>query len=340
MATAAGKSLDPRAGKEPPVEALYDTISQVLRDGKELLTPTFSYTAGVIYVDTLKVAVRYGVRDIDVLEKLAELGALEKEYHDSMVECPKCGSFRLFGKLKCPNCDSEKLRRISLVSHLKCGAVSSVEDISRASCSKCGERLSGENSVIVSRLFSCLNCGARFETPLPSYRCSDCGYSFDYREAGYVVLYSYRVKREAAARVAKQLLVREAQEVAEAYQVSAKASAQVTGRSGYQHPVDLVLSDGKGTVYVDLVPEYAASMSEALSAVAKKSDLASRHILVSPKTLEGSLQALGVKADVIAYSDAADMRAKLSQLIKEVFKGSARRESGQEPRERQEQARS
>ncbi len=328
MATAARESLNPEGEREPSIEALYDVLSQIIRDGKELLTPTFSYTAGVIYVDILKVAARHRLRDIDVLEKLSELGALEKEYHDSMVVCPKCGSFRLFGKLKCPNCGSEKLRRISLISHLKCGTVSSVEEMPRAICSKCGERLSQGNSVIVSRLFSCSDCGARFETPLPSYRCSDCGHSFDYREASYMVLYSYRVKKEAAERVAKQLLVKGAQEVAKAYQVSARVSAHVVGKSGYQHPVDMVLSDGKGTVYVDLVPEYAASMSEALSAIAKRSDLAGRHVLVSPKSLENSLQALAVKADVVTYTDAADMRSKLSQLIEEVFKGLARKEAG------------
>lgn len=327
MSTAARELLDPRVKREPPVEVLYDAISQVIRDGKELLAPAVSYTAGVVYADILKVVTRYGVRDIDVLEKLSELGALEKEYYDSMVECPKCGSFRLFGKLKCPNCGSEKLRKISLVSHLKCGTVSNVEEESKAFCSKCGEQLSEKNSVIVGRLFNCLDCGARFETPLPSYRCSDCSYKFDYREARYVVLYSYRVRRDTAARTAKQLLVMEAQEVAKTYAISVNVSAQVIGKSGYQHPIDLVLSDGKGTVYVDLVPDYAASMSEALSAIAKRSDLAGKHVLISPKSLEKSLQELAVKADVVTYSDAADMRTKLSQLVEGIFKGLVRKET-------------
>ncbi|MEM2795497.1 MAG: hypothetical protein QXY49_06555, partial [Thermofilaceae archaeon] len=64
-----------------------------------------------------------------------------------------------------------------------------------------------------------------------------------------------------------------------------------------------------------------------LSAIAKRSDLTGKHVLVSPKSLENSLQALAIKADVVTYSDASDMRTKLSQLVEEVFKGSTRRET-------------
>jgi len=299
------------------LEALYEVLASIRESGRQELTPSLSLGAGAVYPEVLKVALKHGVRDVELLESLTELGALEKLYHDSLVACPKCKSIRLFSKLRCPYCGSENLRKIAVVAHLTCGGVNVVEEgaESRPKCSKCGKPLAEVSTI--GKLYQCLACGARFETPLPAYRCADCGHAFDYREARYVTIHKYRVKRENLDGLAKKLILEIARMVGAAEGFNVEVAAQVKGRSGYYHTVDLAFSDGREVVYIDAVAESPRAMSEALASIAKTPDLQSRHIVLAPKSLESSSQGLA-SGDVLTYSDVHDLSEKIGQVLKEV----------------------
>jgi len=311
-----------RAETVKRLEVLYEALASVRESGREELTPSLSFSAGTVYSDVLKVAVKHGVRETELLEGLVEFGALEKVYYDSLVACPKCGSTRLLSRFRCPHCGGSNLRKIAVVAHSACGSINTVEEESESPrCTKCGKPL--REVAVIGRLYQCLYCGARFETPLPAYSCTDCNHAFDYRDARYVSVYKYRVRKENLESVAKRLLVEIAKEVGSAEGFRVEAAVQVKGGSGYYHPVDLTFRRGKETVLVDVVVESPRAMSETLASIAKAPDLQSKHVVLVPKSMESTLRGLA-SGGAITYSDARD----LSEKIKQVFKGVKEKEKG------------
>jgi DNA-directed RNA polymerase subunit RPC12/RpoP len=304
-----------KLGVSQKLAALYEVLANIQASGRTELVPAISLNAGIVYPEALKATVKYGVRDTDLIEDLVKLGALERLYHDSMVACPKCGSIKLFSKLRCPYCGSEHLKKISVVAHATCGGITTLDEgAENAHCSKCGKPLT--EMTVIGRLYQCLSCGVRFETPLPAYKCADCGYVFDYREARYVTIHKYRVKRESLDSIAKKLLVEIAREVGETEGFKVEMAVQAKGKSGFQHPVDLAFSDGKETVYLDVVVESPRAMSETLANLAKTPDLQAKHNVLAPKSLESGLQGFA-GSNVLTYSDAHDLSEKIKQLLKE-----------------------
>ncbi len=88
------------------------------------------------------------------------------------------------------------------------------------------------------------------------------------------------------------------------------------GESGYYHPVDVALTDGRRTVYVDIVAESPSAASKVLSSIAKRSDLRSEHIVMVPKSLEASLKDLA-GGSVLTYESASDVSEKLKRALEE-----------------------
>jgi len=305
-----------RLGAVEWLKALYEVLASIRESRREELSPSLSYSAGTVYPDALKVAVKHGVRDTELLESLVEFGALEKLYYDSLVACPKCGSIRLLSRFRCPHCGSVNLRKVSVVAHTACGGINTIEE-ERASprCSKCGKPL--KEVSVIGRLYQCLSCGARFETPLPAYSCTDCNHAFDYRDARYVSIHKYKVKKENLDSVAKKLLLEIAEEVGRAEGFKVETGVQAKGLSGYYHPVDLAFSSGGETIHLDIIAESPRAMSETLANIAKSPDLQSKHFVLAPKSLESGLRGRA-SGNVITYSDAHELSEKIKQVFKEV----------------------
>lgn len=301
-----------------PIEVLIDALSVVLQAKLEKLAPEFSSELGYYYPDILKVAARHKLRDVDILEELAELGALEREYHDSMILCPVCGSHNLVSKLKCPSCGSHRLRKEVTISHVKCGAVNTVERISGSTCRKCGEPLKHDNTLTIGVLYGCLTCGLRFEAPSPFYKCATCGAYFDHKDADYVSVHVYRVRPEAPA-LEKQLIIAEVRSLAESAGLIVSQPAKVKGQSGFEYTFSLSASDGRRTLRIDVIEPGPNAMAEALASAAKISDVSDGyHILVAPKELEGKVKTN--PADIVkTYEKSSDIREKVSQVIESIF---------------------
>ncbi|MEM0087705.1 MAG: hypothetical protein QXT33_02490 [Thermofilum sp.] len=309
------------AVKQPrmPSRALVDVLITILKAGLDRLVPEFSNELGYFYPDVLKVSVRYKVRDAEILEELANLGALEREHYDALILCPSCGSHFILSKLKCPSCGSERLRREVTVSHVSCGAVNTVERIHGSTCRKCGEPLKPDNTVTIGVLYSCLSCGLRFETPSPLYRCGVCGTTFDHKNANYTVIYAYKVRVEEASRLEKQLITAEVKSLAESAGLSVTQPARVRGQSGFEHVFDLSVSDGKRVVYIDVINSGPSAVVEALSSAAKTADIAEKpHFILAPKQLEGKVRANPAEA-LKTYESADDILEKTSNTLESFF---------------------
>ncbi|RLF06891.1 MAG: hypothetical protein DRK00_00150 [Thermoprotei archaeon] len=312
-------------------QALYDALLEISRSGRDELVPTLSYSAGIIYPDILKIARKYGFRETRILDSLVELGVLKKSPYDSFVTCPKCGTFRLLSKLQCPRCGSKNLKRTTLVSHISCGYTGPLEEMASGEkyiCKKCGKPLGkeGEGYIVLGRLFTCEDCGARFDAPLPAYKCISCGLEFDYRNANYVVIYKYEINKNALKQKAKQLLINLVEKAAQAEGLVAKSPAQAPGKSGYSHPVDVEVTDGRDRIYVDVVHDSATAMSEALAAIGKGSDMAANlHVILAPSEIAKRTLGGGDNFKAMSYDSAEEAYTKLKQLFREYFKRGGRR---------------
>lgn len=299
--------------------ALIDVLVTVLRAGIDRLAPEFSSELGYYYPDVLRIAVKHKIRDLDALEELANLGAFEREYHDSMILCPNCGSHSVIPKFKCPVCGSERLRKEITLTHVSCGAVNIVERVPGSSCRKCGELLKPDNTVVIGVLYGCQSCGAHFETPSPLFKCAVCNSAFDHKDASYVSVYAYRVKAEEASRLAKQLIIAEVRSLAESAGLAVTQPAKARGQSGFEHTFDIAVSDGKKTTLIDVVASGPRAVIEALTSVAKLADTGERsHFVMVPKEIEGKVRANPAEL-LKTYEDSADIHEKVSRILEAVF---------------------
>ena len=292
-------------------------LSLIQEGGVKEFKPVFSRELGYYYPEAFKIAVKYKVRDIDLLEELVKQGVLEKKYYEPVILCPRCGSHDIIPRLKCPFCGSEKIRKAALVSHVKCGAVNEVERLEGVTCRKCGEPLTSRNTVPVGVLYTCTSCGSRFETPHPMFRCASCGAAFDHKDADLLTLYIYEVRGERAPSVAKSLLLEELRETAERMGLSARTSVSVSGRSGLIHPADLVVTDGRKSLTLDVVARCSPDAgTECLADIAKSRDMPNDHRVLMPQEVKERLKA-GEGAE--GFRDYEDLKEKFVRMLESYF---------------------
>jgi len=302
--------------KRVPRLALLAALSMIYENRVKVFSPVFSRELGYYYPEAFRVAAKYRVRDVDLLEELAEQGVLDKKYHESVIFCPKCGSHDIIPKLKCPFCGSEKIRKNMLVSHVKCGAVNEVERLEGVSCRKCGEPLTSGSAVTLGVLYTCTSCGSRFETPHPLFKCASCGAVFDHKEATLLVLHVYEVREELVPATSKALVMEELKEVAERMGLSVRTSASLNGKSGLSHPVDMVVTDGKRAISFDIVVRSPLEATESLSGIAKHADAAGPHEVLIPKAVKDRI---GASEGAEGYSDYEDLKAKFARILESFF---------------------
>lgn len=292
--------------------ALHEALRLIASSNTSVVEPSISFSTGVIYPIIVKVAAQYGISESEVLEELNRLGVFEKEPHETLVSCPNCNSIRLFSKLHCPGCGSDNLMKTLILTHATCGGLNVLEEAEKTpNCTKCGKPL--HETKVIGTLYQCRNCGARFEAPLPAWRCADCRLSFDYKQNRYMTIYRYKVNKDKIQTAEKQLLVSLALEGFADLGLKVASAPQVKGKSGYFHSVDLALTGGLTPLYVDIVPDSPRALGEALSSIAKTTDLDGEHIIFIPKTLEKSV-ASAPGGNVLFYENARDLLQKTIQL--------------------------
>lgn len=313
-------------GRITPI-VLYEALLHISRLEGEEIIPSFSYTIGFVYGDLFKIASKHRVSDRDLLDELTRIGVLEKIPYDSFVKCPRCKSFRLLSRFKCPRCGSKNLRRITMVSHVPCGYTGVLEDMATAEgyvCKKCGKplRREGDDYIVIGRIFTCEDCGARFDNPLSAFKCSNCQLEFDYKNADYVTVYKYRIRRDVLKEKARQVLVELVKAAARAEGLRVEAPSRAPGRSGYTHEVDVAVSDGKKHVLIDVVHESTSAMSEALAALGKGSDIiASMHLLLAPtKVVEMEPLKSSESIKTLGYETAEEAYNKLREMLRKHFR--------------------
>jgi hypothetical protein len=292
------------------------------------LIPTFDPTKGFYYKEFEDV-----FQDADksesMLKQMSNSGILEKKFYDTAVVCPKCKSSQISLRYRCPKCNSAKIDCKSLLEHVKCGAIDSIDKFRKNGdfeCFQC-KVVMNENDPDLKNIgswFLCSSCEFRFDEPLIIQRCTNCESEFLPKDANVRSLFSYSmnegIKTEYERELALLLLLKP-----ELDKLKAKIEmmAVLKGKSGSTYEFDVV-AWGKGkkkfTIADVVMNNEPIGTNPVTSMFAKIYDIEpSRSILVTIPGLqeEGHKLAKLYKIEIIEAKNMEAAVSKLLEILKE-----------------------
>jgi hypothetical protein len=287
-------------GKTERMEFYNDRNTQALL-GKFLggevnkLEPVFDPKVGYRY-PLVEAIVGDAVKAEMFLNRLSDVGILEKKLYDKMLVCPKCNSVSVAVHYCCPYCKSFDVQKSSLIEHVKCGYMDVEENFRKGGklvCQKCHEELK-KLDVDYRRAgiwCSCMSCGKSFDVPVATLFCRDCRSDFTFEEVVIKNVYSYRMRDEV--REEAQLgwiLVAPIKEFLTICGFDVDGPAFLKGKSGANHMFDIVAhkkGDAKKVTVIDVATLAEGTVAEqsVIALFAKVFDVSpdSAYLIAIPK---------------------------------------------------------
>lgn len=136
--------------------------------------------------------------EVELLDHLADVGYLDRDFSDVIHLCPRCHWFTLNFREECPTCASANLTVVAMVHHFKCGHVAPEQDFQAGpemACPKCLGSLKhlGVDYERPATNYLCGACRQVFRDPDVSCLCLTCGSVMDADAAIVRVMHAYRV---------------------------------------------------------------------------------------------------------------------------------------------------
>ena len=243
----------------------------------------------------------------ELLTKLSKAGILERELHDKILFCYRCGSPRVSIHYNCPHCKSFNVRKSALVEHLQCGYIDVEDHFKKGEklvCPRCGKELAKPDVDYrkAGIWCTCNNCKKSFDIPVPSHFCRDCKQEFTFEDAVYKDAFSYTLSEEARKEASLGwILVMPIREFLERHGFEVETPGFLKGKSGASHMFDITAfkkGEAKNVTVIDLATSAENDVSEqpVIAMFAKIYD-------VSPET-----------ACLIAIPKIADNGRKMAKL--------------------------
>jgi transcription elongation factor Elf1 len=205
------------------------------------------------------------------LDKLHQVGILERRIYDKILYCPRCGSVNISMRHHCPNCKSFDIQKSSLIEHVKCGYMDVEENFHKGDklvCLKCHEELRKADVDYrkAGVWCTCRECGKSFDIPFASYFCRDCRGDFDFEEIMIKTAYTYSLKEEAKNEATSGwILIAPIRELLVDRGFNVESPAFLKGKSGANHMFDVVARKREGqqkTTVIDLATSSEGIISE------------------------------------------------------------------------------
>ncbi len=256
-------------------------VGKFLNDQISVLEPVYSSTQGYHY-PVVEAILEDKTKVPQFLEKLVELGVLEKKIFDKTLTCPNCGSEHVTFRYCCPFCKSFNIKKSSLIEHIKCGYMDlelKFQQKEKLVCPKCNQELKKPDVDYrkAGVWCSCKDCNKSFDIPVTEHFCKDCHEVSTFEDAIITDVYSYTLKANVKAdssinwylsSTISGLLVKQGLKV--------EASATVKGKSGANHTFDLIAykdKDSKKTVIDIATAEETVSEQPIIALFAKIFDV-------------------------------------------------------------------
>lgn len=218
----------------------------ILLNKKVEILPHFDILCGYRYPEAEDVFSLSTKETIEKLEQLREMGYLNRKLYGTMLMCPECGEFRLFMLLKCPSCNSMRLRKGSTLRHYKCGHVDFEDKFveeGKIVCPKCHETLEklGVDYRKIGVWYHCLDCGGFSGEPIEKLRCLNCQREYLREDCLLKPIWGYEVNEENVREIMLDIeLDTLMSALGDMWNV--ELFGTILGESGIAHPFTLVVS--------------------------------------------------------------------------------------------------
>ncbi len=297
-------------------------VALLLKSGIRELEPTISYEGGPGFHSPLNLAEGECPNLNELLESLAEKGALRRSRIGSLPSCPSCHSFRLMVRFTCPVCGSTNVRRVDAIAHLPCGFVAPAEDFSVGDslrCPNCGKalRAMGVDYNRLSGVVICEDCGKISLSPKLLFECADCGTRSSENELMLRPIYKYEVLREKL--LAMRPLADEVARILRESGLEVISSREIIGISGIAHRFSLSVKGEEGEHLIDVAQgDSPVSEDRVLSLFGKMMDtyLNETTLVAVPKASEGAkVLAKSFNINLIEATSPEEAASKISDHL-------------------------
>ena len=214
------------------------------------LVPEYDQNVGFRYPQAEQFIAGPVTETLYLIRKLYEAGILLKKYRDKAVACPSCLSPAVSVKYLCVSCASSNIEKRRILEHAPCG-FADVEELYLKDgdwiCPKCRKTLAKEELQERAANFHCRDCGESFEKPTWMHNCKKCKFNFTLNEASFIDVYSYVLSEDIKSELeVGTMSIAPIRLSFERRGFSASTPSSLKGKSGTQHPFDLV---GRGMIY-------------------------------------------------------------------------------------------
>jgi uncharacterized CHY-type Zn-finger protein len=254
----------------------------------------------------------------EFLDRLVQGGILNSKLLDKVIVCPTCSSASVYSKYNCPRCSSFDIGKVSIIEHIRCGFIGSLEKFRKGTqliCPKCKGLVTESDYKKIGTSFECDSCGSRFEAPRISHKCNSCDDVFTFKEAKYEPIFDYSISDETKRSLAGgriPLASIAATLKGKGYEVGIKAD--LVGKSGATHTFDIIARKADKLIVANFT--FEPKEEDIIGLFAKKYDIDPTFTLLislsaPSKEEEAVSKAYGVK---ILYS--AGMTPIGDQILK------------------------
>ncbi|MEM2337135.1 MAG: hypothetical protein QXK93_00505 [Candidatus Bathyarchaeia archaeon] len=237
----------------------------------------------------------------DFLNKLYEVGVLERRLYDKIIYCPSCGSQNVSTRYCCPYCKSFNIQKGSLIEHVKCGYMGLEENFRRDGklvCPKCHEELKKPDvdHRKAGIWCTCKECGKSFDIPVTRHFCRNCQSDLTFEDVEIRDVYAYTLNENVKGEItAGWIFVAPIREFLVESGFEVEAPAFIKGKSGANHMFDIAAHRGGKTgkvvvMDVAIATENAVIEQPVIALFAKMYDVSPEHafLVAIPKLSENA----------------------------------------------------
>jgi len=264
-----------KASKTERAEAFRDHRSQLVL-GKFLsgeltkLDPVYDPVYGYRY-PVIEAIIGDPTATEEFLTHLHQLGILNREVFDKMINCPSCGTANVSIRYCCPYCKSFNIKKSALIEHIPCGYIDAEDRFKKEDklfCPRCRVELNKPdvNYRRAGIWCSCNDCGKSFDIPVPSHFCRVCSKGFTFEDAVYRDVYSYSLNKEVMKEAGMgYIMVAPIREFLQSRGFTVESPSFLKGKSGASHMFDVAATQGdiaRNLIVIDLATSTNEPVSE------------------------------------------------------------------------------
>jgi hypothetical protein len=214
----------------------------------------FNTELGFVYPVVEQAVSVKGQEAVEIVESLTDKGILKRSFFDRLLRCPRCQSINLRPSTHCPSCGSGDIARGRILEHVACGYVGVEEEFTtrgRYICPRCKLELRTLGTDYRSRgvLRKCHDCSEVFNVPVIKWRCMKCSSLTDEDEIQEVNIYAYSLDESKRNWLEFELHPKvQFLEFLRRHGYEVTANANVKGRSGAEHTIDMLATRNDGVI--------------------------------------------------------------------------------------------